>query len=143
MTNRLWFLSTGAALSAGVTLATVLASCADAAPTASTFATENDVAMKRMMTDMHVPSTGVVDRDFLVMMIPHHQGAIDMCRSLLRHGQSNDLKTLCRDIIDKQGEEIALMRRLMAAMPAGTAPSPSPSPAPAPTPQDDHAHHGH
>lgn len=98
---------------------------ADAASDASAFAAENDVAMKKMMSEMHVPLSGMVDRDFLVMMIPHHQGAIDMCEAVLRHGSHAEVKTLCNEIIAKQAEEIGAMRRLLAAMegsPAGTSP---------------------
>jgi uncharacterized protein (DUF305 family) len=45
------------------------------------FIAENDEAMERMMTAMHVSPTGDVDHDFVAMMIPHHQGAIDMARA--------------------------------------------------------------
>ena len=46
--------------------------------------TENDAAMNKMMADMTVKPTGDVNRDFVDMMIPHHQGAIDMAKALLR-----------------------------------------------------------
>src|SRR5262252_3792129 len=39
---------------------------------------ENDRAMAKMMNDMSVKPTGDVDRDFVEMMVPHHQGAINM-----------------------------------------------------------------
>jgi len=91
---------------------------------ATAFQRENDVAMERMMTDMHVPATGDVDRDFTRMMIPHHQGAIDMAQALLRHGSNPELKALARAIIAKQEEEIATMRRI------GGEPAPGASPAP-------------
>ncbi|BAV65585.1 DUF305 domain-containing protein [Sphingobium cloacae] len=90
---------------------------------ASAFLVENDAAMKKMMADMHVPPSGMVDRDFLVMMIPHHQGAIDMCAALLRYGSNAKLKILCNEIATKQEEEIHLMRRLLADMPAAPAPA--------------------
>ena len=44
------------------------------------FLAENDAAMNKMMADMAVKPTGDVDRDFVAMMVPHHQGAIDMAR---------------------------------------------------------------
>jgi uncharacterized protein (DUF305 family) len=37
-------------------------------------------SMKTMMTSMNVKPTGKPDKDFALMMIPHHQGAIDMPR---------------------------------------------------------------
>lgn len=50
------------------------------APDVSTFATESEAAMKKMMVDMEVKPSGDADRDFVAMMIPHHQGAIDGAR---------------------------------------------------------------
>lgn len=97
---------------------------------AAAFQRENDVAMERMMTDMHVPATGDVDRDFTRMMIPHHQGAIDMAQALLRHGSNPELKALARAIIAKQEEEIATMRRI----------SGEPAPGASATPQPHHHH---
>ena len=82
------------------------------------FIKENDVAMNRMMASMEVKPTGDIDRDFARMMIPHHQGAIDMSQALLRHGKSDELKSLARAIIAKQAEEIAIMQRYAGEMPA-------------------------
>jgi len=92
--------------------ATPAAIAAGPASRASGFDKENMVAMDRMMKDMHVASTGNVDLDFTRMMIPHHQGAVDMAEALLRHGKNEELKALARGIIAKQREEIALMRRI-------------------------------
>ena len=51
------------------------------------FASEMNVGMAKMMTDMHAPGyTGDPDIDFLEMMIPHHEGAVDMARLVLEHG---------------------------------------------------------
>ena len=51
----------------------------------SAFLAENDAAMNKMMNAMEAKPTGDVDRDFVAMMAPHHQGAIDMAmRSALR-----------------------------------------------------------
>src|ERR1700737_2360306 len=44
------------------------------------FLSENDAAMNKMMADMKIRPTGDVDRDFVAMMVPHHQGAIDMAK---------------------------------------------------------------
>ena len=47
-----------------------------------------DAGMARMMQDMHSPGyTGQPDPDFLAMMIPHHEGAVDMARLVLIHGR--------------------------------------------------------
>lgn len=75
-----------------------------------TFASETEAAMTTMMAAMHVPSTGDPDRDFAAMMIPHHQGAIDMARAELRHGQNEQLRRLAQEIIVAQAQEIVVMR---------------------------------
>ena len=70
---------------------------------------ENDEAMQRMMASMHVPSTGDVDRDFVAMMTPHHQGAIDMAQLELRYGRNEQLRRLAQEIIVTQRQEIEAM----------------------------------
>src|SRR5262245_8898878 len=48
------------------------------------FLRENEAAMTKMMNGMNVKPTGDIDRDFVAMMNPHHQGAIDMAVIELR-----------------------------------------------------------
>lgn len=110
--------------------ALLLASAAQAAGLPSEFTKAMDVAMDRMMADMHVPSSGDVDRDFVTMMIPHHQGAIDMAVAELRYGTDPNLKRIAQEIIIEQQQEIAAMRLAMG--------DPLPPSAPAPTQQHDH-----
>jgi uncharacterized protein (DUF305 family) len=74
------------------------------------FLAENDVAMNKMMADMTVKPTGDVDRDFVAMMVPHHQGAIDMARAVLRYGHNEQLRRLAQEIVVTQQQEIAAMR---------------------------------
>jgi hypothetical protein len=74
------------------------------------FLTENDAAMSKMLTDMTVQPTGDVDHDFVEMMVPHHQGAIDMAQALLSHGHNEPLRRLAQEIIVTQQQEIAAMR---------------------------------
>ena len=52
------------------------------------FLSESDAAMNKMMADMAAKPTGDVDHDFVAMMVPHHQGAIDMAKAVLRHGHN-------------------------------------------------------
>ena len=47
------------------------------------FLSENATAMHKMMADMTIKPTGDVDRDFVEMMVPHHQGAVDMAKAEL------------------------------------------------------------
>ena len=100
---------------------------------------ENDRAMAKMMNDMAVKPTGDVDRDFVEMMIPHHQGAIDMAVAVLRHGHNERLKRLAQEIIVTQQEEIAAMRLavgepLPASSSSPTQPSPEPGARPTTSP---------
>jgi uncharacterized protein (DUF305 family) len=74
------------------------------------FLAENQAAMKRMMNDMNVDPSGDVDRDFSAMMIPHHQGAIEMAEAELRHGRNEQLRRIAQEIIVEQQQEIAAMR---------------------------------
>lgn len=76
------------------------------------FAVEMDRGMAKMMSDMHAPGyTGDPDIDFLAMMIPHHEGAIDMARLLLQHGDDPVTRKLAEEIIASQRVEIEGMQR--------------------------------
>jgi len=74
------------------------------------FLGENVSAMTRMMIDMGIRPSGDVDTDFVAMMAPHHQGAIDMARAELRYGHNAILKRIAEEIIVTQQQEIAAMR---------------------------------
>jgi uncharacterized protein (DUF305 family) len=76
-----------------------------------------------MMADMHVPTTGDVDRDFVAMMTPHHRGAIEMAQLELRYGSNEQLRRLAQEIIVTQRAEIDAMSLAIdrKAMPAGAA----------------------
>lgn len=118
----------------------VAASLGCAAPLAAStpadgFKAENDVAMDKMMAAMAIKPTGDVDRDFVEMMIPHHQGGIDMAIAELRYGKNEQLRRVAQEIIVEQQQEIAAMRLALgdplppayAAPTAPTAPPSSPS----------------
>jgi uncharacterized protein (DUF305 family) len=76
------------------------------------FASEMNVGMAKMMTDMHAPGyTGDPDIDFLEMMIPHHEGAVDMARLVLQHGTDPVTRKLAEEIIGSQRVEIEGMSR--------------------------------
>ncbi len=63
-----------------------------------------------MMAGMAQQPTGDVDADFVAMMVPHHQGAVDMAVAYLRHGTNEQLRRLAQEIVVEQQQEIAAMR---------------------------------
>jgi len=89
------------------------------------FLSVNTVAMDKMMTGMAVKPTGDIDADFAAMMIPHHQGAIDMAVAYLRYGKNEQLLRLAQEIIVDQQQEIVAMHLALGQPlpPAAAAPT--------------------
>ncbi len=89
-----------------------------AAPAERTgFAAAMDSAMARMDHEMMQPASGDADRDFAAMMVPHHQGAIEMAEAELRFGHDPVLRRLAQGIIVEQQQEIVVMQQALAALP--------------------------
>jgi hypothetical protein len=100
----------------------------DAVAADAMFLSATAEAMTRMMVDMHATNTGDIDKDFVAMMIPHHQGAVDMAVIYLRYGANEQLRRLAQEIVVEQLQEIAVMRHVTGApsadrlqLPAGDA----------------------
>lgn len=91
-------------------------------------------AMGRMHRDMEIPYSGDADRDFAAMMIPHHQGAIDMALLELRFGRDARLRRLAQGIVVVQLQEIAVMKQVLADLPPPRAVNATP-------PAHDPSHH--
>ncbi len=72
---------------------------------------------RKMMGTMQIQPTGNSDRDFAAMMIPHHQGAIDMARVQLQHGKDPQLRQMAQEIIGAQEREIAILKEWLAQHP--------------------------
>ncbi len=70
--------------------------------------------MQKMMKDMDVKPTGNTDKDFVLMMMPHHQGAIDMAKVELQYGKDPMLRKLSTDIVKAQEQEIGEMKAWLA-----------------------------
>jgi uncharacterized protein (DUF305 family) len=88
------------------------------------FLSENAAAMKEMMADMTIKPTGDIDRDFVAMMVPHHQGAVDMAKTELKYGHNAQLRWLAQEIIAEQQQEIKVMRDAVAVGKSSAAQSP-------------------
>jgi Domain of unknown function (DUF305) len=93
---------------------------ADEAP----FLGENVSAMTKMMIDMGIRPSGDVDKDFVAMMTPHHQGAIEMALAELRHGRNERLRRMAQEIIVTQQQEIVAMRLAISQPPPRSVPPP-------------------
>ncbi|EIM93119.1 hypothetical protein WQE_51165 [Paraburkholderia hospita] len=81
--------------------------------------------MNRMMDAMTPHPSGSVDEDFVAMMVPHHQGAIEMAMAELRYGTNEQLRRIAQEIIVEQQQEIIAMHLALD--------QPLPKSAPAPT----------
>jgi uncharacterized protein (DUF305 family) len=110
----------------GLGLAAGAAAAQDQAVIADTLTSVMAAAMARMDHDMMAPATGDADRDFASMMIPHHQGAVEMAEAELRFGRDPVLRRLAQGIIVEQRQEIAVMRQAIATLPAMPAATPTP-----------------
>jgi uncharacterized protein (DUF305 family) len=71
-------------------------------------------AMQQMQQGMDMPMSGDPDQDFAQMMIPHHQGAIDMARIELESGKDPQLREMAQKVIEDQEREIAALKQWLA-----------------------------
>jgi len=77
---------------------------------------ENDWSeLMASMDKMHgaiasIKSSGDSDVDFVKLMLPHHQAAIDMAKIQLIYGKSPEMRRLAQEIIIDQQSEIQLMQ---------------------------------
>jgi YVTN family beta-propeller protein len=122
----------------------VVAACRSVAepqtPTRPGFSQTMMQCMDRMEREMAiVPMTGDADHDFAAMMIPHHQGAIEMAKPYLEQGADPVLQRMAQEIIVTQQQEIEVMRARLAiqrsASPASWTPASSRT---TPTPVSSH-----
>jgi hypothetical protein len=93
-------------------------------PDEAAYLSENDRAMTKMMDDMSIKPAGDIDRDFVAMMEPHHQGAIDMAQAELRYGHNEQLRRIAQEIIVEQQQEIVAMRVALGQPLPPAAPAP-------------------
>ncbi len=88
------------------------------------FAEQMMDTMKRMDDGMAAaPMNGSPDHDFVTMMIPHHQGGIDMAKVLLVQGTDPEMRRLAQAIVTDQQNEIELMQLWLTRHPDARAPA--------------------
>jgi uncharacterized protein (DUF305 family) len=85
---------------------------------------ENVSAMTKMMIDMGTRPSGDVDADFVAMMVPHHQGAIEMAQAELHYGHNEPLRRMAQEVIVTQPQEISAMRLSLGQRLPPSVPSP-------------------
>ena len=74
--------------------------------------TDMDAAMKTADDGL----TGNVDADFIALMIPHHQGAVDMARAEILHGTDPALKNIAQEIVAEQAIEIQYLQKIQTRL---------------------------
>lgn len=97
------------------------ASGAAAAPKGyDAYLSDMHVGMEKMMQDMHAdPPSGDPDIDFLAMMVPHHWGAVEMARLVLRDGHDPIVREIAEKILAGQQTEMQGMRGRLEALRQG------------------------
>lgn len=91
----------------------------------SEFGSGMQAGMAVMMKDMEsAPMSGDPDKDFLAMMIPHHEGSVEMARLVLIHGKDPLVRRLAEEIIASQTVEIKTMKERLTIL--GKKPDPNP-----------------
>jgi uncharacterized protein (DUF305 family) len=81
------------------------------ASTAKPFPVLMNDAMAVMEDGMtRAETNGVAEHDFVTMMIPHHQGAIDMAKAVLLYSKDPEMVNLAQGIIAEQQNEIRVMQ---------------------------------
>jgi uncharacterized protein (DUF305 family) len=87
-------------------------------PSATSFMLAMNESMDGMDKGMKsAPMNGDVDRDFATMMMPHHQGAIDMAKAELLYGKDPVIRRLAKGIIVDQKSEIQAMQLWLSKRP--------------------------
>jgi uncharacterized protein (DUF305 family) len=73
--------------------------------------TELMASMDRMhAATASVKPSGTSDVDFVRLMLPHHQAAVEMARTELLDGHNPQMRRLAQEIIADQESEIQLMQ---------------------------------
>jgi uncharacterized protein (DUF305 family) len=97
-----------------------------AMPAPAVFVASSDRPFARLMDDamaimdrgmQAAPMNGEPGHDFVTMMLPHHQGAIEMAKAVLLNTKDPELRNLALGIIAEQQNEINVMQAWLARHP--------------------------
>jgi uncharacterized protein (DUF305 family) len=98
-----------------------IAAVAQTEPRSKTFMHFMKESMERMDNGMQsAPMNGDIDHDFATMMMPHHQGAIDMAKAELLYGKDPVMRRLAEEIVVDQQSEIQAMQLWLGKQPTTT-----------------------
>ncbi len=101
-------------------LLAALTAAAQVRPEVAQFMQAMNESMERMDRQMtSAPMNGNIDHDFASMMIPHHQGAVDMAKAELIYGKDPVMRRLAQEILVDQQSEIEAMRLWLGKRTAG------------------------
>jgi uncharacterized protein (DUF305 family) len=75
-----------------------------------TGANHMDMSMDDMQSALQEKTGDDFDKNFLAMMIAHHQGAIDMAKLADKNAKHQEVKDLSKDILSAQSKEIDMMQ---------------------------------
>lgn len=70
-----------------------------------------EMSMNGMMRALDEKNGEEFDQTFILQMIDHHQGAIEMAKEALNKAEKEEIKNLAKDIIAAQTKEIEMMRQ--------------------------------
>jgi len=98
---------------------------------AATYASWSELisSMEKMHMAMgEVKQSGDNDVDFVRLMLPHHQAAIDMAKTELLYGKDPQMRRLAQEILTDQQSEIELMQRWLKQREPGAPKENQPTP---------------
>lgn len=72
-----------------------------------------DLAMSTMNRSILMTPTDDIDRDFVNVMVPHHQGTIDLARAEIKYGRNDELRQIARKMVSEQDQEISSLRHAL------------------------------